>query len=378
MRLVINGRFLAQPVTGVQRYAREVVAALDQHLDRWPGWSVEMLVPPGIQIPSYKRIAVRCVGRLHGHAWEQLELPRHHRGDVLFCPANTAPIATLLSHRATVVTVHDLSYRYFPDAYTRAFRLLYNTVIPVVMRRAAGIITVSHAERAQILRYYPAAAERLAVVPNGGAPAITGTASTELEALRPYLLYVGSFSRRKNFDGVLVTAGRLLEERPELRMVFVGGTPEVFRQVEQDAQPHPRMIFAGQINDPEALLPYYRSAEALLFPSFYESSGLPPVEAMACGCPVVASEIPALVERCGSAALYCNPKDNEEIHRQVVRLLDDPVLRRFLVAEGLQRCQDFTWESCATQTMERIIEAASLKTKWSGTSASTANISTMP
>jgi glycosyltransferase involved in cell wall biosynthesis len=158
----------------------------------------------------------------------------------------------------------------------------------------------------------------------------------------------------------------------------VGGTPEVFRQVEQDAQPHPRMIFAGQINDPEALLPYYRSAEALLFPSFYESSGLPPVEAMACGCPVVASEIPALVERCGSAALYCNPKDNEEIHRQVVRLLDDPVLRRFLVAEGLQRCQDFTWESCATQTMERIIEAASLKTKWSGTSASTANISTMP
>jgi len=357
MRLVINGRFLAQPVTGVQRYAREVVAAIDRQLPRHPGWTAEILVPRGVATPDYEHVTARQVGRLRGHAWEQFELPLHARGDALFCPANTAPIASLLSGQAVTVTVHDLSYRYFPSAYTRAFRAVYNTVIPVVMRRAARILTVSHAERAQILLHYPGAADRLAVVPNGGAPDVPAPRSDRSEALRPYLLYVGSFSRRKNFDGVLALARRLLAEREDLRFVFVGGTPEVFHQVDRGEVAHPRMVFAGQVDDPAELLPWYRSAEALIFPSFYESSGLPPVEAMACGCPVLASDIPALVERCGPAALYCDPLDGEDMLQKTRLLLDDRALRDGLVEDGLRRSGAFTWERCAEETFEHIADA---------------------
>jgi len=366
MHLVINGRFLAQPVTGVQRYAREVVAAIDRQLPRHPGWTAEMLVPRGVAAPALHNVATRAVGRLHGHAWEQFELPLHARGDVLFCPANTAPLASLLSRLAVTVTVHDLSYRYFPAAYTRAFRAVYNTVIPAVMRRAARILTVSHAERGQILLHYPGAADRLAVVPNGGAPDVPAPRRDALEALKPYLLYVGSFSRRKNFDGVLALARRLLAEREELRFVFVGGTPEVFHQVDRGGAAHPRMIFAGQVDDPAELLPWYRSAEALIFPSFYESSGLPPVEAMACGCPVLASDIPALVERCGQAALYCDPLDGEDMLRKARLLLDDPALRESIVQDGLRRSGAFTWERCAEETMEAIVAAAGPRARFRG------------
>ena len=369
MHLVINGRFLAQPVTGVQRYAREVIAAMDQQLDRRAGWTAEMLLPKGLVHPPYRRIAVRAVGRLQGHAWEQLDLPYYARGDVLFCPGNTAPVASLLSRQAVVVTVHDLSYRYFPAAYTRAFRLLYNTVIPLVMRRAAHVITVSQAEEAQILQHYPNAAARLVVVPNGGAPEVSAAEvprAPRLEAMRPYLLYVGSFSRRKNFDRVLAAARRLLAERENLRIVFVGGTPAVFRKVAREGDPHPRMVFAGQIDDPAELLPYYRSAEALLFPSLYESSGLPPVEAMACGCPVLVSRIPALVERCGQAALYCDPGDPKDIVNQARRMLDDDALRRSLSEEGLQRCADFTWEGCAEKTMDILAAAVEQRVRSEG------------
>lgn len=358
MHLVINGRFMAQPMTGVQRYARELVAALDRELERWPGWTAELLLPQYVAAPSYRRISSRNVGQLHGHLWEQLDLPRHMAGDVLFCPGNTAPIASLLSRQPVVVTVHDLSYRYFPSAYTRAFRLLYNSIMPVVMRCAARVITVSQSERAQILKHYPLAAERLVVVQNGGVSDGSTARSAELEALRPYLLYVGSFSRRKNFDSVMEVARRLLDERRDLRFILVGGTPEVFQRMEPDREPHPRMTFAGQINDPAALMPYYRSAEALVFPSFYESSGLPPTEAMACGCPVLASDIPALAERCGNAALYCDPHDVDEILAKTRRLLNDQALRGALSRLGQVQSATFTWELCAEETMEHLAAAA--------------------
>jgi glycosyltransferase involved in cell wall biosynthesis len=109
--------------------------------------------------------------------------------------------------------------------------------------------------------------------------------------------------------------------------------------------------FLGQVDDPARLVEIYRSAFCLVYPSFYESSGLPPVEAMACRCPVIASDIPVLVERCGEAALYCDPKEPADIARKIEALLDDPTLRASLIEKGVARAGEFTWRNCALQTL---------------------------
>ena len=107
-----------------------------------------------------------------------------------------------------------------------------------------------------------------------------------------------------------------------------------------------QIIFVGAEDDPAALMTYYQEAGCLVFPSLYESSGLPPVEAMACGCPVIASDIPALKERCRDAAIYCDPRDSESIVAAIVRMMDDAELRSKLRTLGYLRAAQLTWEQC--------------------------------
>ena len=364
MKLVVNGRFLTQPVTGVQRYARELMATLDQLLDRGEldrsRLEVELLSPRlRGGAPPWRHVSHREVGRLSGHAWEQLELPRAAHGDVLFCPGNTAPLAALAGAMRTVVTVHDLSYLYFPDAYSLAFRAAYRTLVPAVLRHADAVVTVSESERRAIVERYPFTGGRLVAIQNGGLPA----AARPFDGPPPprtHALYVGALSKRKNFPGVLAAAVRLNRERA-LPFVFVGGGGSTFQPVVADVPPdvRGRLTFAGQVDRLDECVRFYRSALCLVFPSFYEASPLPPVEAMACGCPVIASRIPSLLERCGDAALYCDPHDVGDIARAVARLADDAALRQSLVEKGYERARRFSWEACARRTLEVIESVAS-------------------
>jgi glycosyltransferase involved in cell wall biosynthesis len=358
VNIVINGRFLTQSITGVQRYAREFVRALDGLLDTRPEIKVTLLSPylehPA---PSFRNICHRSVGRLHGHLWEQIELPMHiSAGATLFCPGNTAPVISLLGGQRVVSCVHDLSYLYYPTTYSRAFRLLYNILMPLVLHHADAIITVSNSERESILHHYPCAEPRLTVVQNGGLPAgvvpILGEPHED-----PFVLYVGSLSKRKNFPGMFEVASHLARSR-NLRFVFIGGTSkgisDSMAEVPEDL--HNRIIFLGQVNDWELLMGYYQSALCLFFPSFYEASPLPPIEAMACGCPIIASAIPSLQERCGDAALYCDPRDMDSMVAAIGLLLDDSSLRESLRCKGLERAVTYSWENCARRTLE-VLEA---------------------
>ncbi len=360
MEIVINGRFLTQSITGVQRYARELVQAIDSILEVRSDLKVTVVSPRLSQpVPQWRNIILCQGGHLQGHAWEQLELPRLSRGRPLFCPGNTAPIASLVSSQRVIVTVHDLSYRYFPSAYGHVFRLWYGIIVPLVLRYAESIITVSESERAAIARHYPDALLRLHAIQNGGLPVgLDPTADNRMKADRSYVLYVGSLSKRKNFPGVFEAACRLARKRG-CDFVFVGGgaggISKSKLKIPDDVRSH--LMFAGQIDDTAALMQYYRRAACLLFPSFYEASPLPPIEAMACGCPVIASDIPSLRERCGNAAVYCNPADIDSITAAVERVMDDPGLRSTLRASGYQHAEKYTWERCAVQTLELICGA---------------------
>jgi glycosyltransferase involved in cell wall biosynthesis len=354
MDFIINGRFLTQHVTGVQRYARELVGALDTILDATAEFKITVMSPRLSEPPPvWRNIELQQVGRLQGHAWEQFELPWYSRGRLLFCPGNTAPAISLLGSQPVVVTVHDLSYIYFPEAYRLVFRLWYGFIIPLVLRRATRVITVSESERQAILAHYPKAAGRLHAIANGGLPTAFSTGVPELGAERDgYILYVGSLSKRKNIARMLEAACRLARKR-RFHFIFVGDvskslTTSVARIPEDVAF---EITFVGLVDDPITLVSYYRNAKCLMFASLYESSGLPPIEAMACGCPVLASDIPALRERCGNAALFCDPHDVESISAGLEQLMDDGTLRANLRTLGYQRASTFTWERCARETL---------------------------
>ena len=360
-RIVINGRFLTQGITGVQRYQHELLHAFDHIAAQRDDLQFELVAPRGnYPRPPLERIGFRQHGRLTGHAWEQLELPRVAKGAVLFCGGNSAPLATALSGNKLVVTVHDLSYRYFPEAYSAAYRWWYEAITPVLMRRADAIVTVSNSEKSSMLYLYPDSVDRLHAVQNGGLPITHAGPLPETEIEGEYLLYVGSLSRRKNFPNLLRAAIRLVSHR-DLKFIFVGGTDAALEAVEVDVPRaiRDRIVMLGQVNDTQRLIGLYSGARAFVFPSSYEASPLPPIEAMACGLPVICSDIPSLRERCGEAAHYCDANDVEGIQRAVELVLDDKQLADDLRNRGFVQAAQFDWLNCATKTLKIIEQVAS-------------------
>lgn len=366
MRVSINGRYLTQPLTGVQRYSRELVGAIDRLLVEGELADIEweLLVPADTEeLGALERVDVRRVGRRSGHPWEQVDLPAAARGDVLFCPANTAPIARLLRSSPTVVTVHGLSFLSEGSSYRAAFRWFYRTMVPLVLRRAKTVITVSDAEREAISQRFPHARERLVAVQHGAIPhafeeALSSRSTERTSGLpapaTPFVLFVGTPAPVKNL-GALLRALELLprEATPHgLDLVVVGAGAQAYRETDLDVPVslRERVRFEGQLSDDQKLIDLYREATCLVFPSRYESSGLPPLEAMACGCPVVCSDLPALRERCGDAAVYFDPEDPVEICSQLERVLRDSELRTQLTQLGRTRAQAYSWERCARET----------------------------
>lgn len=361
-KIIINARFLTQPVTGVQRYAQELVQAIDQMLVRGApalqrhDW--ELLAPRRglLRTLPLQRIPLRQAGLLTGHWWEQVELPFLAGDGVLFCPGNTAPLLGLLTRRRLVVTLHDLAFRTVPDAYRSSFRLGYRLLSWLILRLSRATITVSEHERRNILRWCPAAVERLHTVLNGGlSRQLQKLAAEEPTAspssVKPFALFVGAQNKRKNLAGAMAAVAQCNQEE-EIPLVVVGQSGQAFSPCRVDP-PEPvkhRVHFRRDVDRTEDLVRLYRTARCLVFPSHYEGFGLPPLEAMACGCPVVASKTSAMPEVCGDAALYCDPDDPGDIATQLLRLWRDPDLRDQLRAKGRERARQFTWERCAQET----------------------------
>lgn len=378
--IVINGRFLMQPVTGVQRVARELVRAMDRLV-------AEQATDPDHQ-PAHRppRLRLVCeetadVGDLDlqvtqverasgasGHWWEQAVLPRHIRGGHLLCLGNTAPIGALAAGLPVTVMIHDLSYRQFPGAYRLRYRTGHRLMLPFLLRRAWTILTVSETEKAVLSGLYPPALGRIRVVRNGGwrdgavqrrelaVLPDTSSAASDRSAHDGYMLYVGSLNARKNIHGVLAAAVRLARE-DGLGTLIVGASSEILSPIAAQVPTDLRHLvrFAGQVNDLDQLARIYAGACCLLFPSFYEASPLPPLEAMSFGCPVVVSAIPAMTERCGRAAIYCDPWDVADMVAAVRRAIRDPAWIADRVEQGYERCLRLSWRSQAQAVLAALL-----------------------
>ena len=330
----LNARFSVQALTGVQRFAQEISRALTGMMQITP------IVPAG------------PMGSIAGHLWEQMLLPWRARRGTLVNPGNTAP---LLGGRQVVV-IHDAGVFATPEAYSLKFRLWYRLVQRRLLLGQARVVTVSNFSQAEIASAFGCAAERIAVIGEGAehltrvAPDTTILKRNGLHA-RGYVLAVGSLAAHKNLVALAETAA-LLSGRG-LELVVTGGfAAGVFG--DNRAGPPPGCRFVGRVDDAE-LRALYQSAACFVFPSRYEGFGLPAVEAMTEGCPVVAANAGALPEVCGEAAAYCDPLDGADIARTVTTLLDDPARRAALAVMGRARVASMTWEAAATRLRDEII-----------------------
>jgi len=356
-RWSINGRFLTQKITGVQRYAREIVSAIDMlAADGHPlarELDLTLLVPGSYQgpLPAYETIRIRTVGRLKGHAWEQIELPVHARGGILSL-CNTGP----LLRRKQIVCIHDLNPFLFPNSYSSLFRAGYGMVVPALGRTAAGLATVSQFS-AQLLVEHRIARGRTPTIAVNGHEHVRCWSPRAGAPARPHastVLLLGSQARHKNISIVLGLAPRLAARGIDVAVVG-GRTPRVFGQFVLPPEQQTGIRRLGAVSDDD-LASLMQTSLCLAFPSLMEGFGLPPLEAMALGCPVVASNCASLPEVCGDAALYASPTDPEEWLSRLVTLHDDPRLRQTLIAKGRAKAESFSWTRSAEIYLNALAE----------------------
>jgi glycosyltransferase involved in cell wall biosynthesis len=346
-RIAINGRFLTQRASGVQRFAAEVIKAIDALLDSEYATlkgRVELLAPRAARDLPLRNIPIRRLGSSTGYFWEQVEYPLHARGSLLL---NLCMLGPVMSRRQIVV-VHDATVLALPDNFSPRFRMAYKFLIPRLCARSDMVVTVSEFSRHEIGKLYGADVTAMPVCFEGGDHIRAVEADTSIiERLglsgRKFFLGVGVDSANKNIKTVVEAFSKA--DLPDAVLVLTGGKDtRVFGDT--DLAESDRVRLTGFISDGE-LRALYEQALALVFPSFYEGFGLPPLEAMTCGCPVVISEQPALLEVCGEAALHCHATDVDQIARTMRNLHSDAALRERLSQAGLARAQRFTWAATA-------------------------------
>ena len=356
--MFINSRFLAQPLTGVQRYSHELLRAWDELIEDkvlGQGVSIHCLAPMGFRTKqNWKNLKFIQAGWFNGNLWEQISLPTLSRNGVLFSPGNIGPYF----HPNQIVTLHDTSVFAFPEAYSFSFRLKYQLIMRRMGRIARRIITVSNFSKQELIRWCQIPADKIEVIYEGCdhlQRVLADPGVFERKGIgrkRPYFLAVGSNSPHKNFQAVLRAFKKLGNQ--DIDLVITGGSfGKIFSANPLDMSPNAYRI--GYVSDGE-LKALYENALALVFPSKYEGFGIPPLEAMACGCPVICSTAASLREVCGEAALYFDPEDIELLTGLMDQLAADPLQREQLHEAGTQQAEKFSWRQAAMQTW-KVLEA---------------------
>jgi len=364
MRVGFDATTLVGHISGVGGYTARLLEALGgqshgiERLIVLSNRDISIDPRPGLEVYARRRFPIRS-------AWMQLVLPtilRELRPDLVHFTNYLAPVVT---RTPFVVSFHDMSLTILPEAHTLKKRLLTASLIPTVARKAARILVPSESTRRDVVRLLGVDAGRIRLVPYAASPLYRPLPASAQSLLArgvrpPYFLYVGTLEPRKNLARALRAFLRVAPALPDHQFVIVGQAGWKYGEILREAgRPEllARVVRTGYL--PEEELPLlYNHAVALVYPSLYEGFGLPVIEAMACGTPVLTSRTSSLGEIAHDAALLVDPTSEDELADGLSTLAGDEGLRRSLAARGRERAALFSWERTARETVAVYREVA--------------------
>lgn len=384
MRFAINAHLVAFNKTyrqaGVSKYTELLINNLAE-IDRENEYIIyignqarpdSFAAAPNFQVKASPLPTIRPQLRI---GWEQAIAPAvllRDRPTLLHCPVNVVPLAAPCP---TVLTIHDLGFIRFPARYKAAKRIYLRTLTTLSAHRASHIITDAESVRREVIELLKIKPERVTAIPLGVAPYFHPTNDQpELEKFRQerklpprLVLYLGTLEPRKNIPLLLRGFARFRAEQSQAAQgigLVLGGAKgwlyqEIFQLVEElglATITH----FPGYISEQELPL-WYNIAECFVYPSIYEGFGLPPLEAMACGVPVITSNTSSLPEVVGEAGLTVDPNDEIAMAKALSQILTDPTRRQQMREQGLQQAQKFNWQATARHTLEIYRQVATHK-----------------
>jgi glycosyltransferase involved in cell wall biosynthesis len=353
--IYFNGKFYAGGVNGVHRVADRLIREVDALLVQLPEGErpVARLLLPSRRAWEPKLEAIEQVEQPggHGQVWEQFKLPGRAADGVLVNLCNLAP----LLHRHKLLLLHDAQFLFPDSSYPLRQRIGYRICAPLMARTSRSVLTVSEYSRQMldVLAVSPRA--RTGVLANGADHMLETAADPGVIpglglGARPFVVHIASFKSYKN--SAVVFEAFMRPEMADVDLVLVG--PPRTRLEAAGLRPPGRAIMAGAVDD-AALRALYEAALCLAFPSRTEGFGLPPVEAMICGCPVVAAPAGAVPEVCRDAVAYADTDDPAGWAEAILRYRDDPESRARKKAEGRRRAGRFTWAAAGRRLFDEIM-----------------------
>jgi glycosyltransferase involved in cell wall biosynthesis len=364
MRIGLDGYPLSEPRTGVGHYTFELARALAL---AYPSDQFELISPKPFD-ESVAREAVANLSFIKGKSssirghWWSVGLPLYAKRSGLDLFHGTNFELPLWSRRRAVLTIHDLSALNYPELHRPRLARRARVRLPLAAKLARAIITPTEAVKQEVCSRFRLKSEKVTAIHEAPRsvfrplpPDETFEIRKRLEIEDDFLLFVGTLEPRKNLLTLLKAFDQILRHtswRPQL--VVAGGEgwlmDETFSFLKESGI-NERLRLAGYLND-EELRALYSSCKAFIYPSLYEGFGLPPLEAMACGAPVVASRIPALQETLGDAATLIEPVDVDGLAKAIKNILEDEGRRQTMSSIGLNHVAQFSWEKAATLTYE--------------------------
>lgn len=314
--------------------------------------------PSEIDLGKKKNIFARLINGIKDILWMQIVLPiklKKNNVDILFCPTFLGPI---FSHCPTIVTILDMSFIRYPQTLDRLFLFYVKILLPLIKKRANVILTISEFSKMEIIKLLKVPKEKIKVI-YGGCDEKFNVISDEVginkvknkyKLSQKFILNVGTLEPRKNITSLIAAFNELKKKQLiDHKLVLCGPKgwhyKDIFKKI-KELKLENEIIFLGFI--PEEDLPFlYNVAQVFVYPSLYEGFGLPVLEAMSCGCPVITSNVSSLPEIVGNSAILVDSLNTEELEQAILKVIKNKDLRKDLIKKGIERSKMFSWEKAA-------------------------------